>query len=475
MSANDLISILPELILTGTALLVLMWDLFISKEQRSSLLWVSLLGIIGAAVGNVLIGSPGTTFQGMVRADGIAQFLNFVLLISCGLSLLFSDGYLSRQKIERGEYYALVLTATLGAMLMGKSGNLLTLFLGLEVLSIPLYILASFWKENRNSQEAGLKYFLLGAFASAFFLYGIALIFGATGGTSILSTGATQRSVDWLLYGGVGLLLVGLSFKAAVIPFHAWAPDAYEGAPTSVTAFMSVIAKVGAFAALIRVVESSWMSSVHNWEFVVSVLAALTMVLGNILAITQTSLKRLLAYSSIAHAGYLLVGIVATNNLGTQGILFYLLTYGFMNLGAFGVVMALEKIGENPTLSDYAGLAKRHPWLAAAMAVFMISLAGIPPTAGFMAKLYVFGGAIQAGHYKLAIIGVLASVVSVYYYLRVVYFMYMRPAPQQEVPSYSTRLAFAAVILAVIGVLELGIFPGTWLEWMQQMLSVASR
>jgi NADH-quinone oxidoreductase subunit N len=475
MSATDLVSIVPELILTGTALLVLVWDLFIPKTQRRSLLWLSVLGSLAALIANVLLGPSETSFQGMIIADGMAQFLNTVLLLACTLSLLFSDGYLARQKIEKGEYYALVLTATLGAMIMGKSANLLTLFLGLEVLSIPLYILATFWRENHNSQEAGLKYFLLGAFASAFFLYGIALIFGATGGTSLDGIYLRSSDLSGFLYAGVGLLLVGLAFKAAVVPFHAWAPDAYEGAPTSVTAFMSVIAKVGAFAALIRVVGSDWMAGIQNWQWVLGVLAALTMIFGNVFAITQTSLKRLLAYSSIAHAGYLLVGLIAANALGTQGILFYLLVYGLMNLGAFGVVMALEKTGENPTLADYAGLARRHPGLAAAMAVFMISLAGIPPTAGFMAKLYVFGGAIQAGQYFLAILGVLASVVSVYYYLRVVYFMYMRPAPEQETPSYAPRVALITVAIVLVLVLELGVYPSPWLEWLQQVTTIVTR
>jgi NADH-quinone oxidoreductase subunit N len=472
---QDMISILPELILTGTALLVLLADLFIAKEQRNVLLWLSLMGLLLAGVGNILAGTPGISFSGAINADGVAQFLNLILLISCGLSLLLSDGYLARQKLERGEYFALALTATLGAMIMGKSADLLTLFLGLEVLSIPLYVLATFCKENRNSQEAGLKYFLLGAFASAFFLYGIALVFGATGGTSIAGMGLRSSELSGILYAGVGLILIGLSFKAAIVPFHAWAPDAYEGAPTSVTAFMSVIAKVGAFAALLRVVDSSWMTLIQNWQFLLAILTGLTMVLGNVLAITQTSLKRLLAYSSIAHAGYLLVGIVAGNDLGHQGILFYLLAYGFMNLGAFGVIMVLEKVGENPTLADCAGMAARHPLLAAAMAVFLISLAGIPPTAGFMAKLYVFGGAIQSEQYLLAIIGVLASVVSVYYYLRVVYFMYMRPAPEREALFSTSRLALAAIVIAVLGVLDMGILPGMWLEWMQQILSIASK
>ncbi len=472
---NDLLSVLPELIVAGTALLVLMADLFIAKEQRSLLLWLSLAGLLVAGLGNMITGHPGISFQNMINADGIAQFLNYVLLLCCGLALMLSDGYLARQHLAKGEYYALVLTATLGAMVMGKSANLLTLFLGLEVLSIPLYVLASFWKEQRNSQEAGLKYFLLGAFASAFFLYGIALIFGATGGTSIAGLGLRADHLSGILYGGVGLLLVGLSFKAAIVPFHAWAPDAYEGAPTSVTAFMSVIAKVGAFAALIRVSESSWIGLAQNWLLLVGLLAGLTMVVGNVLAITQTSLKRLLAYSSIAHAGYLLVGIVAGNDLGQQGILYYLMTYGFMNLGAFGIVMALEKLGENPKLSDFAGLAKRHPRLAAAMALFMISLAGIPPTAGFAAKFLVFGGAIEAGHTLLAIIGILASVVSVYYYLRVVYFMYMRPETEHVAPSHASPIAVIAVVIAVIGVLEMGILPGTWLAWMQSLLIVTAK
>ncbi|OGF53047.1 MAG: hypothetical protein A2Z21_00135 [Candidatus Fraserbacteria bacterium RBG_16_55_9] len=481
MTSLDLTALLPAIIVTGTALFVLLLDLFIRSEQRQWLLWMSLMGIVAAGVANGLIPVQGAPLlQGMMRFDEISKAFNFLFLLGCGLALMLSADYLVRQGIARGEYYALVLLSTLGAMLMASSADLLMIFLGLETLSIPLYILATFLRHQTNSQEAGLKYFLLGAFSSALFLYGIALVYGATGTTqldtlfTILSESIEGEPL--LLYAGVGLLLVGLAFKAAAVPFHTWAPDVYEGSPTSATAFMAVVAKAAAFAALLRVFAFAFLALSSSWMFLMGILAVLTMVLGNVVAVVQLNLKRLLAYSSIAHAGYLLIAVASTQNamlLGpaTSSLLFYLLIYTFTTLGAFGVVILAESKGENLSLTDLSGLATRHPWVAAAMAIFMISLAGLPPTAGFFAKFYVFSTAIQAGELGLALLGVLTSVISVYYYLRVVYYIYMRPTAVER-PVYLSPLTVLGIALAAIGVLALGIYPPLALSWIPQTLFV---
>lgn len=480
MTSQELMALLPELILTGAALFVLLLDLFLRPTQRYWLLYLSLIGVISAGVANALVAPQASSLlQDMIRSDEISKVFNFVFLLGCGLALLLSADYLTRQGIARGEYYALALFSTLGAMLMGSSADLLMLFLGLETLSIPLYILATFLRHNTASQEAGLKYFLLGAFSSALFLYGIALVYGATGATQLTilmeNLPQTLAQTPMLLYAGVGLLFVGLAFKAGAVPFHTWVPDVYEGAPTSATAFMAVAAKAGAFAAFWRVFAFALPTLAESWAFLVGILAVLTMILGNVVAVVQLNLKRLLAYSSIAHAGYLLIAVAASHGpmligSATASLLFYLLIYTLMTLGAFGVVILAEGKGENLSLTDLSGLATRHPWVAAAMAVFMISLAGLPPTAGFFAKFYVFSAAIHAGELGLALVGVLTSVVSAYYYLRVVYYMYMRPTTVER-PVHLSPLTVLGIALSAIGVLVLGIYPPLALGWIQQTLT----
>lgn len=486
MTTSDLIALSPELIVTVLALSVLVLDLFLPPERKAWLSRISLLGLLAALVANALIPQSNTpAWQGMLASDAISGYFNFVMLLIAALSLMLSSDYLQRQGLERGEYYALLLTSTLGAMLMGSSADLLMVFLGLETLSIPLYILSGFARGQSRSQEASLKYFLLGAFSSAVFLYGIALVYGATGTTNLaaLSQQLGTMSASPLLLAGAGLLLVGLGFKAAAVPFHTWAPDVYEGAPTSVTAFMAVMAKAGAFGALLRVFmlalpQQSQLAS--DWGLLVGVLAALTMILGNFVALVQLDLKRMMAYSSIAHAGYLLVAVAVsaaggeTAGLATSSLLFYLLAYTFMTLGAFGVLLLLERQGENLALNDLAGLALRHPLASAAMALFMISMAGLPPTAGFFAKFYVFSAALSAGNLGLvlALIGVLTSVVSVYYYLRVVYYLYMRPAAVERPIYASSSWATAALVIAALGVLVLGILPAPVFAWTQQALAL---
>lgn len=479
MTLNDLVALTPELIVTGAALLLLVLDLFLRPTQRHWLIWASLAGLLGALVTNSFIPvQDHPTVQGMFASDALSRYFNDVVLVVALLSMLLSADYIRRQGLERGEYHALILTSTLGAMLMGSSANLLMVFLGIETLSIPLYVLAGFARSERSSQEASLKYFLLGAFSSALFLYGIALVYGASGTTSLfaLKENLGAMAENPLLLGGVGLLLVGLGFKAAAVPFHTWAPDVYEGSPTSVTAFMAVMAKVGAFGAFLRVFMLALSQLAPDWGLLVGALAILTMILGNVAAVVQLNLKRLLAYSSIAHAGYLLVAVAAsagggeTANLATSGLLFYLLAYAFMTLGAFGVLLLLEGRGENLALGDLAGLANHRPLTSAAMALFMISLAGLPPTAGFFAKFYVFSAALSAGRLGLvlALIGVLTSVVSVYYYLRVIYYLYMRPATVKRARYASTGWALSALVIIAVGVLVLGIMPAPLFDWASQ-------
>jgi NADH-quinone oxidoreductase subunit N len=477
MSITDIMALLPEIIVTVTALIVLMLDLFLGREFKRILAGITVGGVIAALVANYVVQTSSTTLfmQNMIRFDEVSQFFNLIFLVGAALTALISADYIARQGIARGEYYALILISTMGAMLMGSSADLLMVFLGLETLSIPLYILAAFVRKESNSQEAGLKYFLLGSFASALFLYGIALLYGATGSTQLMLiaeaiSAELLHTEMFVVYAGAGLVLIGLAFKAAVVPFHMWAPDVYEGAPTSATAFMAVAAKAGAFAALIRVFAEGLIHISHVWVLIVGILAVLTMIYGNVVAVVQSNLKRLLAYSSIAHAGYLLLAIAAAHDttlagIATNGLLFYLLIYTLMTLGAFAIVILAEGKGENLSLSDMAGFASRHPWLAGAMAVFMISLAGIPPTAGFFGKLYIFSAVVQAGEIGLAVIGVLASVVSVYYYLRVIYYMYMQPETSER-PVYVTGYVIVGVGLTAIAMIAFGILPSVIAGWL---------
>jgi len=457
--------ITPELAVFGTALLVLLADLLVPAGHKGWLALLSLLGIAGsyAATASLYLADHGfdtsvmgnQAFNNMVSADYIALFGDLVILSACVLAVLMSPAYLKQQGIrQQGEYYALLLLATSGMMLMAAATNFMTIFLGLELLSLSLYILSGFVATRFKSQEAGMKYFLLSSFASAFLLYGMALVYGSTGSTSLTAVGTFIRGPGTaiaqthalagfasLLGLGMALLAIGFAFKVSAIPFHAWTPDVYEGAPTTVTAFMSAGTKVAAFLALARTFVVAFHSTQNEWGATIWAIAVVTMILGNILAVVQTDVKRLLAYSSIAHAGYLLVGIVVNTQLGLAAVLFYLMAYTFMNIGAFGVVLALERRGGLGTgLQDYAGLKRTHPVLAVAMALFLFSLAGIPPTVGFSAKYYIFYAAIQGGHLELAIIGLVSSVLGFFYYLRVFFVMYARepaeaPTPTATVPA----------------------------------------
>jgi NADH-quinone oxidoreductase subunit N len=469
LPAVDLRPLLPVLVLAATAGLVLLLDLVPPRERKDHLGFVSALGVVGMLIVTYWMtfsvgGGELRGFRGMVVLDPYALFFNIIIGYATGIVLLLSMDYIRREGQEAGEFYALVLFSALGMMLMASAGDLIMVFLGLETMSIALYVLTGFFRSRIEAGEASMKYFLIGAFASGFFLYGIALIFGATGSTNldrIANAVAAGAGGDPMLVIGFGLLLVGFGFKISSVPFHMWAPDAYEGAPTSIAALIATGSKAAAFAALLRVLLSAVRGAPLDWPYLIWGLAALTMTVGNVAALAQQNLKRMLAYSSIAHVGYMLVGVVAGGSLGTGSVLFYLLVYTFTTAGAFGVILLLERNGrEAVQLGDYGGLATRHPLAALALAIFLLSLVGIPPTAGFVGKFYLFGAAVKSGYVWLAVIGVLNSAVAAYYYLRLIVFMYMREpegAPTVLAPSLSGALA---LVVALWGVVQLGVVPG---------------
>lgn len=458
-SWSDWLHILPELILLVAVFATLLADLALPMSRKSWLAVVGLLGAIAAAISLIYVNSlsASTAFFGMVTSDGVALFSAAIVLFALGLSLLFSPGYVQRQKINRiGEYYVLLQLGALGMLLMASANNLMLIFVGLETLSLALYILCALPQTRLRAQESGMKYFILSSFASAFLLYGMSMVYGATGTTSVPNIArflATHESLVGqgfgpLLIVGFALMVVGFGFKVSAVPFQAWTPDVYTGAPTPVTAFMSVGTKVAAFAAFARVFIYALQTQNSRWEPVVWALAVLTMVVGNIMAVTQRNVKRMLAYSSIANAGYLLVAMATASPRAVASLFFYLAAYAVMNLGAFGVTLLVEgEDGRGTMLDDFNGLGRRNPALAAAMAVFMFSLAGAPPTAGFLAKYFVFYAAMVGNQVPLAVIGILASVLGMFYYLRVIWAMYFVEGGQAHAPAPqpSREPALAAV------------------------------
>ncbi len=474
----DLYLIAPEIVITAFGFLVLLLDVFLPRGQKKGYLGVvSLIGIILAFLYTwPQMGSARSGFEGMFISDGYALFFKLIFLIISFLTVLVSIGYIQREGIPFGEYYALILFATLGMMLMAAGSHLITIFLGLETMSVSIYILAGMMREDKRSVEAALKYFLLGAFATGFLLYGVALIYGATGSLYLKDVAAYIASKNLLrspmLLMSLVFLTIGFGFKIASVPFHMWTPDVYEGAPTSITAFMATGVKAAAFSALVRVFFSALPAFRPDWTSIMWVICVATMTVGNIVAISQNNIKRMLAYSSIAHAGYILVAFVAGTDLGTSGILFYLMAYAFMNIGAFTVVILLGKKGEENTLiSDYAGIGFKYPLLAVSMTIFLLSMAGIPPLGGFMAKFYVFGAAVKSKFYWLVIIGVLNSAVSVYYYLRVTVLMYFRESEREITGLQFSFASVLALILTVIGTLYMGIFPANVLSLAQRSIA----
>jgi NADH-quinone oxidoreductase subunit N len=464
----------PALGLILSALLVMTVDIFNRGNRNATLRalmpWVALVGVlVTAGVTWSLIGKPVVTFQDAAILDRFAIGLDFVVLAALALGILLSVNYIPQINKQVGEYYALLLLVGSGMMLMGAAIDLIVLFLALEIFSLGLYILSGLNRHDKFSSEAAMKYFLLGAFASAFLVYGSALIYGATGSTqfeAIATVVSGGQADSVLLYAGIALLLVGLGFKVSLVPFHAWTPDVYQGAPTPVTAFMSVGTKAAAFAAFYRVFLTALPSEQAVWGNALAVLAVLTMTLGNLVALRQSSLKRLLAYSGIAHAGYILVGLAAGTPAGAEGALFYLISYAFMNIGVFAVIILLEKAGESDALDKRAhGLAGRRPWLAAALAIFLFSLAGMPPFAGFFGKFYVFAAAVEGGMSWLAAIAMLNSAIGAFYYLSLIVSMYFRPAGEESAAPAPVSLPLrAGLVVAVVFTLLFGLMPGLWIS-----------
>jgi NADH-quinone oxidoreductase subunit N len=415
------------------------------------------------------------SFNGMWVVDNYSRFFKLIFLLGTGLTILISIKYLENEAMQYGEYFALIVFATLGMMVMASGAELITVFLGLELMSMSLYVLAGYTRTRMISNESALKYFLLGSFATGFLLYGIALIYGFTGTTDIRAIAkviAVAGSQGPAIIVGMALLVVGFGFKTASVPFHMWTPDVYEGAPAPITAFMSAGPKAAAFAAFARIFMEALPSLQGQWTGLLWIMAVLTMSVGNVIALVQDNIKRMLAYSSIAHAGYVLVAFLAAGELGITGILYYMLAYTFMNIGAFALITVLGGKGEERVhIVDYKGLGYKHPLAAIAMSLFLFSLAGIPPTGGFMGKFYIFSAAVNQGYIGLAIIGVINSVVSVYYYLRVTVAIYMQEASgtgERGTPLIFSPTLVMAICISAYGVLSLGIFPSTYVAMVKE-------
>jgi NADH-quinone oxidoreductase subunit N len=480
MISSQFDAVIPILCVSLAGLVVLLAESFRARNEKMPIGGLGIIGLVGAGVASVLLWDRNAESFGVVTADNFALFVNLVLVAVGIITIIISSATIERDGLPAGEYYAILLFSIVGMMLMAQATDLLLLFLALETMSIGVYVLTGIRKDSQAGTEAAFKYFLLGAFASSFFLYGIAFLYGVTGSTSLDRIGpviaAQSMSGNPMILLGVGLLIVGFAFKIAAVPFHMWSPDAYEGAPAVVTGFMSTGVKAAAVAAFVRVFLSALEPMVKDWAPVLALIAASTMILGTVVGVAQTSLKRMLAYSSIAHAGYMLAALVAADGSGREvgkaAILFYLAAYSLTNLGVFGVIALLgNRERANDDLRDYAGLWHSHPALATLMTFFLLSLGGFPPTAGFIAKWYVFSAAIGSEYYGLAIIGVLTSVVSVFFYLRIVVMMYMTERDARPVPAQIGGVALAGLVLSFIGVLYLGVLPSAVIDFAAASIS----
>ncbi|HKJ27647.1 MAG TPA: NADH-quinone oxidoreductase subunit N [Anaerolineales bacterium] len=471
-SIEDILNILPIVFVVVWAMVLLVVEAF--SKRRGLVIVLAVLGLVAALVLTVMhIGTEASVFKTMMTVDGYAVFIWVLVLASGLLTIGLSYDYAKRMGWARGEVYVLMLFSIAGAMLMASAANLIVVFLALELLSIPLYILAAIAPNDASSEEAGLKYFLLGAFSGGFILYGIAMVYGATGSTNLLAVveaaGSTQSPLYMLV--GAAMILIGLGFKVAVVPFHMWTPDVYQGSPTPVTAFMAVVAKAGGFAALLRVFISAFPALSDDLVPVLAAIVILTLVIGNIAAVAQKNIKRMLAYSSISHAGFIMMAFITYGQAdvyadAVAAVLYYLLAFAVTSFGSWAVVIALEKAeGKGLELDDYNGLGKKYPMLSAAMLVFMLSFAGVPPTLGFGGKFYLFRTVLQGGYAWLAVIGVLASLVSAYYYLRVVIHMYFE---EGDPTVRSEPVLNLVTAVTVVGTLALFFLSGPILAWAAQ-------
>lgn len=479
-AVGDLFLILPELLVITAACIVFVLDPVLHGPRKDSLVWLSL-GTLAICMGLTAsqVSAPTMVFSGLVVIDAYGTFWKLLLYFVTGLTILLSYSYHKEERLYFGEYYGFILLALTGMMVMVSAADLLTIYLGTELMSLSLYVMAGLKRAEPRSLEASAKYFVLGAFSSGILLYGISLLYGATGSTrlsEIATAIASQGLNDPLLLFSTILLAVGFGFKLAVVPFHMWTPDVYQGAPTSVTAFMAVASKAASFGAFLRVFIEGLGGLKADWSAIFLLLCIATLLIGNIVALVQTNVKRMLAYSSIAHAGYALIGVVAAGRMegssGIASVLLYLALYTFMTFGAFAIVAMLRKGSiEGEEIEDFTGLSKRHPLAALLMLVFMVSLAGIPPTAGFVGKLYIFKSAVEAGMTWLAALALIFAAISAYFYLRLVMVMYMRePSDHSETAPHMVMSPTLSIVLActVAGVVIFGVYPNPLINFAMQ-------
>ncbi|MEA3349419.1 MAG: NADH-quinone oxidoreductase subunit N [Chloroflexota bacterium] len=471
MTLSQILALLaPELILAITGLVVLVLDMVWRDEKKKEwLLYVTLVGLVGTLAAIVTLWHQAAVlFSGIYTVDMFALLFKLIAIVGTGLVVLSAIEFMRGRTPYPCEFYSLLLFATLGISLIASATDLILIYLAIELLSITSYILTGYLRQDPKSNEAAIKYFLYGAVASAVMLYGMSLLYGATGSTNLnqiaMALGPANASLQEIIFPAVIFLLVGFGFKIGAVPFHQWAPDAYEGAPTPVTAFLSVGPKAAGFAVLVRVFLVALPSFQPDWILLLSVISVVTMTLGNLVAIWQKNIKRMLAYSSIAQAGYILLGMVATSTLGITSLVFYMFTYLFANLGAFIIIIAFSNGGGGDSVEDYAGLSQRSPGLALAMLLCLLSLAGIPPLAGFIGKFYLFAAIMKDGLIWLMLIGVLNSVISLYYYLEVVRQMYIIPPKAEEPVSSTSKALSGALLITMIGVLLLGLYPAPLIE-----------
>jgi NADH-quinone oxidoreductase subunit N len=469
--------LLPEIFLFIWALLLFVLDFFLKEKQKPSLGYVALIGIV-LTILLVLTSEKGQIFGRMFLADSFSFFFGIIFLFTAFLAILSSIKFSDKFKHYQGEYFGLILLSTLGMLLLASAGELISLYVALELTTIPLYVLAAYLKEDFKSTESGLKYLILGAVSSALLLYGISLIYGLTGTTDLteikrsliigfLQTGYTGPA----LIVGIVFIIAGFGFKLALVPFHMWAPDVYEGAPTPITAYLSVASKAAGLAAFVRVFFEGFFIYSVEWVSIIAVLSALAMIIGNIIAIQQTNIKRMLAYSSIAQVGYILIGVVALSSRGVSSLAFYVLVYLFANMGAFTAVIAFSNKTNSDEIKDYAGLSKRSPLLAILLAIFMLSLVGIPPLAGFAGKYYLFSSAIEQGYLWLVVVAIITSVISLYYYVGIVRQMYFQSGLSEEKMTLPFHLKLA-LFISVIGVFFAGLYPTPLIELAKQAAEI---
>ncbi|MBI5043639.1 MAG: NADH-quinone oxidoreductase subunit N [Nitrospirae bacterium] len=459
----DLMPIMPEILLTTLALLLLLADAILKKRGAGAIGGLSIFGLLSTIIGVYYLydNKMPVIFSGMFSADNFSLFFKFIFLISAILTILISFKYIKVRDINIGEYYILILFATIGMMIMASGTDLISIYVSLELMAMSTYILAGIERQRATSNESAMKYFILGAFSSALLLYGISFVYGITGTTNLEKVAAYLSNTpenNMAVVLSLILLVSAFAFKIAAVPFHMWTPDVYQGAPTPITGFMSAGSKAAGFAVLLRFLFTGMPSLQNEWITIIIVLSILTMTVGNIAAIVQTNIKRMLAFSSIAHAGYLLIAVVTVSDIGLSSILLYLLIYAFMNMGAFGVVsMVQKKTGEGGQIDDYKGLAKVYPFGAFMMLLFLFSLTGIPPTAGFIGKFYIFAAAVKKDLIELAVIGVINSAISAYYYLRVIMYMYMKE-PEEDVVLEKSAAMTAALVISAVFVLSFIIY-----------------